>query len=65
MTKHCLKINKTMAMAPLIYWCENWAVVRGRGPEAGETKCLRSAAGCALCGNNTLRKKLDNEMYTV
>jgi hypothetical protein len=25
--KHCLNINKTMAIAPLIYWCENWAVV--------------------------------------
>jgi hypothetical protein len=25
--KHCLTINKTVAIAPVIYWCENWAVV--------------------------------------
>jgi hypothetical protein len=27
MMKHCSKINKTMAIAPLKYWYENWAVV--------------------------------------
>jgi hypothetical protein len=27
MMKRCLKMNKTMAIAQLKYWCENWAVV--------------------------------------
>jgi hypothetical protein len=41
-----------MAVPPLVYWCENWTLVkqRERGDETAGMKRLRSVVGCTLCG---------------